>query len=90
MRTRLAIAIAVGAGFTLLLLALDFAFPSVLWRYLAAPGHIAMIAVWGPHGPIEISEILVVGFGLLTNAIVYGLIAFGVLALLGRRHPRGE
>jgi hypothetical protein len=81
---------AIGAAVSLLVMVLAEAFPHSRWQDLAIPAHIAMISIWGPHGPIEISDTLLVVFGLLINAIVYGLIAFGVLALLRKRHPRGE
>jgi hypothetical protein len=86
MKARLLGSMAIGAAVSLLVLLLAAAFPHSRWQDLAIPAHIAMILIWGPHGPVEISDALLDMFGLLINALVYGLIAFGVLALLRKRH----
>jgi hypothetical protein len=77
MKTRILIAIAVGA-FISVLLALLGAATSMSWQYLMAPGIMAVMLIWGPHGPAP-SDAIVLAVVVSVNAIVYGLITFGLV-----------
>ena len=93
MEKRVAVAFFVGVFTTALLVILDVEVPSRLWGYLTAPGSIAIMLVWGAHGPVP-SEILALSVGLGINTIIYTLIVLGVLIRLGRAktaaHPSTE
>jgi len=82
MKARLIIAMAVGAFISIVLLAM----PSVrhgsdAWGYLGAPGIVAIMLIWGPHGPVP-SDILALALVWAVNAIVYSLVALGILTVL--------
>jgi hypothetical protein len=83
MGRRVAGAFFFGVFITALLLILDIAVPSRLWGYFAARGSIAIVLVWGPHGPVP-SDTLALSVGLGINALIYALIIFGALTMFGR------
>ena len=78
MKTRMAIAIAAGALISVLLLLLGNATSSLPWAYLTAPGVMAIMLIWGPHGPVP-SDAIAFAVVMSVNAIVYGLIFFALL-----------
>jgi hypothetical protein len=71
---------------------LDAALHSRFLQSLALPGHIAIISIWGAHGMDSRSETIALIAGMSINAIVYSLIAFGLLKWFGHsiesRSPR--
>lgn len=83
MKTRIAIAVAIGAFVSILFDILDTALHSTLLQYLALPGHIAIISIWGAHGMDSSSERIALIVGRGVDTIVYSLIAFGVLKWFG-------
>jgi hypothetical protein len=76
MKKRIAIAIAVGILLPTLPLFLGI-------QLLAAPGILAVMFIWGPHGPVP-SDIVAIAVPLVVNAVVYGLITLGVLRIFLR------
>jgi len=86
MKTRITIAVAVGALASILLDILDKPLHSPFLQYLALPGHIAIILIWGAHGMDRSSESVALIVGTGVNAIVYSLIIAGVLKWFDRSH----
>jgi hypothetical protein len=91
-KIRIAIAVAIGAFASILFHILDAALHSRFLQSLALPGHIAIISIWGAHGMDSRSETIALIAGMSINAIVYSLIAFGLLKWFGHsiesRSPR--
>jgi uncharacterized membrane protein len=83
-KTSIAKAVAIGALFSILFDVLDMVLHSTLLQYLALPGHVAIISIWGAHGMDSGSERIALIAGMGINIIVYSLIAFGVLKWIGR------
>jgi hypothetical protein len=79
MKNRIAIAVAVGAFISILLLVANVTYPSTLLRYLSLPGHIAIISIWGAHGMDSGSERIALIVGMGVNVVAYGLIALAIL-----------
>ena len=51
---------------------------SMQWQYLTAPGVMTIMLIWGPHGPVP-SDAIAWAVVMSVNAIVYGLITFGLV-----------
>ena len=84
MKRRHVIAIGIGALISAIFLTVpeDWLSPGMReWgQLLASPGHIAMMLVWGAHGPVS-SENLALAFAWGVNAAVYSLVAFATLSV---------
>lgn len=72
MKRRIAIAILIGVFISVLLV-----FPPL--QFLGFPGILAVMWIWGPHGPAP--DIAALTVMLAVNASVYSLIILGVLSL---------
>ena len=82
MRSRLIIAMSIGALVSIILLAItSLVTGGAALEYLGAPGIISIILIWGPHGPVP-SDILALALVWAVNAIVYSLVALGILTVL--------
>jgi hypothetical protein len=81
MKLRIAVAIIVGLSISVLLAALQAELRMGLLEYLQAPGVIAIMLMWGPHGPVPVPDIVVDAIGIGVNAVVYSLITLGVFRL---------
>ena len=80
MKRRHIIAIAIGALVSMILLAIPSGrHGTSAWAYLEAPGIIAIMLVWGPHGPAP--DILSLAVAWAVNAILYGVVALAVLSV---------
>jgi len=76
MKGRIATAIAIGISVPVLFVLLNRQFPAVLFDLLLLPGYMVFVLLWGPHGGTPLlSYVVLIG----VNAVVYGLIAFGIL-----------
>jgi hypothetical protein len=78
MKRRIAIAISIGIIISVLFTALNMQLGDTPSTYLLFPGYSAIVLLWGPHGgtvPELVSQAVIIG----VNAVVYGLIAFGIL-----------
>ncbi len=58
-------------------------FPQDEWRVLAAPGELAIVAIWGPHGPVP-DDRVALGVACDVNIIFYSLIASALIQLIIR------
>jgi len=75
------IAIAAGPFITSLLLSLNLlTYANGAWQVFELPGIIAMMLVWGPHGPAP--DVLSLALLWAVNAIVYGLVAVALVRVL--------
>jgi hypothetical protein len=77
MKSRIAIAISIGIIISVLFTALNLQLGDTHFTYLLFPGYIAIVLLWGPHGgavPELVSQVVMIG----VNAVVYGLITFGI------------
>jgi hypothetical protein len=92
-KSRIVIAISVGIIISALFAALEMQMPNRFLEYLQLPGLLTIILVWGHGGvvPDLVSEVVTIGI----NAVVYSLIAFGVIERFGHtkmasHHPKDE
>lgn len=77
MKSRIAIAISMGIVISALFTALNMQLGDTPFTYLLLPGYAAIVLLLGPHGggvPELVSQAVMIGI----NAVVYGLIAFGI------------
>jgi hypothetical protein len=81
-KRRNTVAMAIGVLFSLVLLAIASQMPGGVLDYLQAPGIIAIMLLFGPHGPVS-SDILALAIAGTVNAIAYGLIALAVAIIFG-------
>jgi hypothetical protein len=77
MKSRIAIAISIGIIISVLLTALNIQLGDTPFTYLLFPGYIAIVLLWGPHGG-AVAELVSQAVMMGVNAIVYGLIIFGI------------
>ena len=82
MRPRLIIAMAIGTLTSMILLAVTALIPSSrALESLEVPDIVTIMLVWGPHGPVP-SDILALAIVWAVNAVVYSLVALGILSVL--------
>lgn len=81
MKVSLIIAIAAGAFISSLLLSLTLLlYAGGAWEVFEAPGTIAIMLVWGPHGPAP--DVLSLALLWAVNAIVYSFVALAIVRVL--------
>jgi hypothetical protein len=81
-KTRLAIAVAIGAFVSILSEILGTTFRNTLFQYLVLPGHIAIIAIFGAHASDDVAVRTFEIVGTLANIVVYSLVVFAFLTWL--------
>ncbi|MBR1125338.1 hypothetical protein JQ628_27715 [Bradyrhizobium lablabi] len=80
MKRRNIIAMAIGIFFSMILLAIAWQMPGGILDFLQAPGIIAIMLLFGPHGPVS-SDILALAIAGAVNAIAYGLLALALAVI---------
>jgi hypothetical protein len=78
MKSRIAIAISMGIIISVLFTALNMQLGDTPFTYLLLPGYVAIVVLWGPHGG-AVPELVSQAVMISVNAVVYGLITFGIL-----------
>ena len=85
MRNRIVIATVVAISATILAIVLDSFGQSTISQFIGFPGVGVAILIWGPHGPVPETQVLMFMAVVITvNGLIYGL--FTLIFLFVRHH----